>query len=44
MFGVELIIGKTSKIFLNPKNMKLPVNVKTVGYIIASDKSVADDI
>lgn len=45
MFGLELVMGgDNSKIFLNPKNLIIPNNYKAIGYIIAQDKKVADEI
>jgi len=45
MFGIELIQGDYSKLFLNPKNITIPSNnIKVICYLIAEDKKVADDI
>jgi hypothetical protein len=44
LFGLELVLGHNSKIFLNPKNLVIPSTCRIIGYIIAPDKTVADDI
>lgn len=45
MFGIELIQGDYSKLFLNPKNIQIPGNnIKVIGYLIAENKKVADDV
>ena len=45
LFGIEIVEGEDSQIFLNPGNFIIPDNLdKVLGYIISPDKGVADEI